>query len=642
LTNRQFEAAMSKSPRFPSMAWHGVVLGLACAVAAWLVAQYPLIRGLEDWLGDGLFHGRGPRSSQAQSKIILVGLDDESLDELRKPAVYLSPELAEVMRCLHEHGAAAIGIDLLVPESMKSLPELQPGEAGRPTLGDASKLGAAIQQAGNVVLPMQWCGDHWLVPLPQWQLKRLTEDPRRTDIAFVNLTEDRDQFVRRQLLCLDETGDLHFAVALYAVANGLDVHCGGELWLGERQVPLDSEKRLRLNFVGPPGTFPVVPFRQVQRAAIEARPLPMDVRGAIVIIGVTARSQQDYHVTPYANKFYRSFYDDSPGLMAGPELHANIIATLADQAYIREVPWPVTLLLLLICGGLLGQVFARLSLEWGAVVAIAHHFAWKGLALACFAWANLRLEMMAMLLLGFLLYGATFGLRWRRLRRMVGQTKSEAIARILEEQGASLRLRGELRVVSVLFADLRNFTTFAARHQPQEVVALLNAYFTAIVPEIEAHGGTLNTYMGDGIMVIFGAPSACGDHAARAVRAAQAMVRRVHALRQRWAELGCPEFRIGVGIDTGEVVIGTVGSPRRLDYTAIGNTVNAAARIEAANKEAGSEILLSAQTWAALPPAERASLALSPLPAPVEVKGIPQPLELFRLDVPARVGCNAQ
>src|SRR5262249_48080910 len=150
--------------------------------------------------------------------------------------------------------------------------------------------------------------------------------------------------------------------------------------------------------------------------------------------------------------------------------------------------------------------------------------------------------------------------------------------------------------------------------------ALLNAYYGVIVPIIEEHGGTLNQYMGDGIMVIYGAPARCAYHALRAVRTAAAMVRRVHELSGRWAGL-CdpafrwpdpkhPEFRIGVGIHTGKVVVGSVGSPKRLDYTAIGDTVNGAARIEAENKRLGSEILISAQTRAALPEMERERLGV--------------------------------
>jgi len=131
----------------------------------------------------------------------------------------------------------------------------------------------------------------------------------------------------------------------------------------------------------------------------------------------------------------------------------------------------------------------------------------------------------------------------------------------------------------------------------------------------------LDKYIGDGIMAIFGAPEPFDDHAVRAVGAAQALVGRVHAAARRWAELGFDGMRIGVGVHSGPVVIGTIGSPRRIDYTAIGDTVNVASRIESANKEVGSEILLSADTVERLPPEARRQFHLDSPPLEVNVKG---------------------
>jgi adenylate cyclase len=606
------------------LAGRGVLLGILCALAAWLLSRPELVRGIEEWLFDGWFHWRGPRPTQA--KIVLIGLDDASLDRLGKPALFLSPELAEVVTCLHEQGAAAVGLDLIVPEGL---------ELGRDfeRFLEADKLGLAVAAAGNVVLAKRLLGDGWLLPLPQWRFKALGDQAQPTDLGFVNLDGDKDQFFRRQQLFGPE-GDLHFALALYAVATGLPVEWDQGLWVGGQQVPLDEGQRLRVNFVGPPGSFPLVPFHEALAGARARRPLPVDVHGAIVILGVTGQSQQDYHATPYGNRFYHRLFHDDPGLMAGSELHAHLLATLADRAYLHTLSWPLYLAGLLACGAALGYGFGRLSLEWGALLTLAHHVGWLAVSLAMFCWLHVRVEMVAMLLAGFLAYAATFGLRWRRLRRMLGVVKSEAIARALEADATPLELKGEARVVTVLFADIRSFTDFAEGHTPEQAVALLNGYFTAIVPIIEEHGGTLNQYLGDGIMVIFGAPEVRDDHALRAVRAAVAVVRRVHALRARWAELDNPTFRIGVGLHTGKVVIGTVGSPRRLDYTAIGDTVNTAARIEAENKRFGSEILLSAHTCAALPKEERLRLGVSALADPVLVKGKSRALHMFRIDVP--------
>jgi adenylate cyclase len=161
------------------------------------------------------------------------------------------------------------------------------------------------------------------------------------------------------------------------------------------------------------------------------------------------------------------------------------------------------------------------------------------------------------------------------------------------------------------------------------VVRLLNTFFATVVPAIEAEQGTVNQYIGDAVMVIFGAPQTQPDHALRAVRAAVEMVRRVHQLSDRWKELGAERFRIGIGVHTGNAVVGTVGSPRRLDYTAIGDTVNTASRIESANKELQSEILISQSTFAALPDEEKRRIAAMGEPKPLTVKGRQETLEVY-------------
>jgi adenylate cyclase len=315
------------------------------------------------------------------------------------------------------------------------------------------------------------------------------------------------------------------------------------------------------------------------------------------------------------------------------ELHANLYATLHDRAFIRTPWWLAPLPPLLLFGALLGLAFARLSLGAGLLLAVAHHFAWKGLALAAFTWLHWRVPVVGMLLLGSLLYAATFAWRWRTMRRMLGVVKSEAVARALENDPRRLDPGGEERELTVMFADLRDFTPFSAAHTPREVVALLNAYFTAIVPIIEGHGGTINQYMGDGIMVLFGAPASCEDHALRAVRAAVGVVARVDVMADTWAKLGCPGLRVGVGVNTGKAVVGAVGSPRRLDYTAIGDTTNTAARIEAENKVQGTKVLISAATRAALPAAEAARLGCEAEARRVRVKGILEELELYAVVV---------
>src|SRR5439155_14673373 len=158
----------------------------------------------------------------------------------------------------------------------------------------------------------------------------------------------------------------------------------------------------------------------------------------------------------------------SPGLMAGPELQANVVATLADGAYITTPWWLSSLPWLLLIGAALGAAFSRLNLTSGAFLALAHHLGWKWLALGALTFGPRRVEIVAMLLTGATCYAATFALRWRLLRRMFGAVKSEAIARALEDDPGHLRLKGEERELTVLFADIRGFTTFSETHTPRE------------------------------------------------------------------------------------------------------------------------------------------------------------------------------
>ena len=625
---------MAVLARLRHPALRGVWIGLACAVLAWLAVQWSLLRGIEDWMLDGCFSMRGTRPTRAS--IVIIALDPPSLAELKKPITSFSPELARVILFAKAQGAKAIGLDVMLPADREELPSLQPGQEG-----DTLTVGQAVVKTGVVTLPVwQVRKGEWLLPVANWQLKA-DNDPDTSDLGFVNLQEDGDQFVRRQQLLgkmKDRDGERllpQMALALYARMLSQDISSDeeGRAILAGETIPVDDEGRIRINYVGPPGSFDVLSFRDVLEAARKKESLPR-LDGAVVLIGITARDQQDYHSTPYANFYSRWTATEQPGRMAGVEVQANVLATLIDRAWIRTPLGLSTLPWLLVVGIGLGFLLSRVSLEMGFLIALVHHFAWKGIAWAGFSWLNWRIEMTAMLLLGILVYGVTFGLRWRTLRRMFGVVKSEALAMALESDPSRLDPGGEEREVTVLFADVRSFTDFSEKHTPQEVVALLNAYFAAVVPAIEAEGGVIDKFMGDGIMALFGAPTSLPDHATRAARAAVAMVEAVHTGRETWARLGNPTLRIGVGLHTGKVVVGAIGSPGRLDYTAIGDVVNAASRIESENKPQGTEILLSGAVCALLTPAERVTLGIESTPREVKVKGKEEKLLLYAVVVP--------
>jgi adenylate cyclase len=611
-------------PRFgPSL--RGGIVGALCGLAAWAFAQQPLLRGLEDWLQDAGFAWRGTRPSA--TNVVVIGIDDATLANLPRPLAALSPELAAVVTYLKDHGAAAVGLDLTIPDTLDDYDR----EHGL----DGGTLGRAAALAGNVVLPILVGDDgRSVAPLQTWQ----TGPP----LALVEVTPDVDHIVRRQQLAGTLAGRAYdqFALALLDIAGLAGADRAGGLQVDSRAVPLDDAGRLRINFLGPPGTVPELSFAKVLEAARASGPppgdhrgRPADLSGAVVIVGATAHSLGDYHATPYANGTLPALLDAGPRLMSGPELHANVVATLADGAFITTPWWLAPLPWVLALSAALGWAFARLTLLQGFLLAFAHHWAWKVATIAGFWWGSWRVEAAAMLMAGVLAYGAIFALRWRRLRAgMRGVVKGDVLARLLEEEASHPGLRGEERDVTVLFADIRGFTTWSRGHSPREAVDLINAYLGAMIPVVEGRGGMVDKYIGDGIMAIFNAPDDQPDHAQRAVEAAVAMVRRARELAPVWARHDFPGFRIGIGVATGPALVGMVGGRRRLDYTAIGETVNSAARIESANKELSSEVLIAARTWKAVEPAVLRQLGCAETSERATAHGIPEGLEVYRLN----------
>jgi adenylate cyclase len=202
----------------------------------------------------------------------------------------------------------------------------------------------------------------------------------------------------------------------------------------------------------------------------------------------------------------------------------------------------------------------------------------------------------------------------------------EYVVKQLLDNPNSFKLGGATQTVTVLFADIRGFTAMSERENPERVVGLLNRYFSVMSEIIFSHGGTLDKYIGDGLMAIFGAPTASPDDAANAVRAAIAMQRRIESLNNELFADGLPPISVGIGLHTGEATIGYIGSNKRSEYTAIGDTVNLAARLESI--AAGDQILISDATAAAA--GEAFSLTARP---PLAVRNRVQPVSLFEVNI---------
>lgn len=210
-------------------------------------------------------------------------------------------------------------------------------------------------------------------------------------------------------------------------------------------------------------------------------------------------------------------------------------------------------------------------------------------------------------------------------RANYGRFLPEYVVKQMLENPESFKLGGVNQKITVLFADIRGFTRLSEHAPPERVVQLLNKYFSAMTDIIFAHGGTLDKYIGDGLMALFGAPTVTPDDATNAVNAAVAMQRRILGINEELREEGLPEIGVGIGLHTGEAVVGYIGSERRSEYTAIGDTVNTAARLESNSK--GGQILVSEGTQQSA----RSRYKLEPR-EPIYVKNRVQPVPLFEVD----------
>jgi adenylate cyclase len=346
-----------------------------------------------------------------------------------------------------------------------------------------------------------------------------------------------------------------------------------------------------IDYQGPAGTVESVPFSRV----VEGRVPAELIRDRIVVIGATSPSLQDVHPTPLGG--------GAP--MPGPEIQANSIATALAGFPLESSPGWLNVALIVLLGmvgpGLalwLGPVRAAVvGLLAAAVFAVAVQLAFNGGMIVSFLYplGSLLLGVVGALAIGLVLDA----FERERVRDVFSRFVPEPVVdEVLKTTGDDLRLGGERELVTVLFSDVRGFTTFSERLSPEVVIEVLNRYLTSMTDVILKHGGTLVTFMGDGIMAVFGAPIPMDDHADRALAAAREMAGPALDEFNEWLRAGGygDGFRVGIGLNSGAVMAGNVGSEKRLEFTVIGDTTNTASRIEGMTKGTPHAIYVSDAT----------------------------------------------
>ena len=651
----------------------GVALGLACAALALAAGRLSFVRTIELKTYDWRMRATA-NPAAARDDIVLVTIDADSLRAL-EPRVgrWPWPRLvhAPVIDFLARGGARVIAYDVLFTERDRRRFDVEgeewtgaesDAELARATaeagivvhVGDAADeatesgaeraAGARLPGLGYRLDPSIEARRVFVPPLPD-----VASASRAVGHNFVVLDPDGPlrryvPFVRTPDVLVPSLGAAAAAIALDLKPSDVRLDDEG-VWFGTRFVPLvraaipsfygerQTSRRALIRYMGGvlqngSTTYRRYSFAKLFNASLQLNNgLPPDIdpqefAGRIVVVGTTAPALFDLFTVPF------------PGKMPGAQVHAAFIDDVLSGRSLRPASGGAAIGVTLAAG--VGLALAGVLLGPWAAIALAlaggAGVSW-GLALAFGrgVWFPLvePLGAMALATLGGVTYHYVVeGREKRRVKHLFSRYVSRDVYEQLLKDPARARLGGQRRHMTVLFSDIRGFTSVSERGQPEAIVAQLNEYFSRMVPIVLAHRGTLDKFVGDMIMALFGAPLDDDSHAEHALQAAVAMVRELGQLNREWAAAGRATLDIGIGINTGDMVAGNLGSETIMSYTVIGDHVNLAARLESLNKDYDSRIIVSDATRRQL----RGEYDMRPLGS-VTVKGKTQSVEIFEVVV---------
>ncbi len=413
-------------------------------------------------------------------------------------------------------------------------------------------------------------------------------------IGLAGVRLDDDGVLRRYLpYTLDKNGEVIYGLALAAVAQYMDAPLpkmplpGGDVLLGGVTVVDVVDGTFLVNFPGPPGSYLTVTAGDLLNARPEVAGLLTD---KIVFLGISDPSAEGVVPTPYSGT----------DLMAGIEFHAAAAGTILNNWFIETTPTYQVLLMiisLVLVAVALGR-FVRPAYGMAGALAVSGSLfvAW----ILSFSVADYFLPIAGPLTALVVSYAVAIAdrvgveqLNMQQARTMLSRYLPGGIVREMLKDPMVAQLGAKRAEVTILFADIRGFTTISEKLPPEEVVAMLNEYLTVMTEVVFRHEGTIDKFEGDAILAFFGAPQSHDDDPKRAVLTAVEMRDQLDGLQASWRDRTHEDLKIGIGINTGPVMVGNIGSQRRMDYTIIGDAVNLAARLQDLTKETGALILIS-------------------------------------------------
>jgi adenylate cyclase len=627
-----------------------IVASVTIGVIFLLILRLPITEFIELKLYDLKFLYRGVRPPAPE--IALVAVDDDSVKKVgRWP--WSREVIAQLIGRIKEAEPKVIGLDIIFAErqetaAMTALQNLRRGLAHEKSCGpqvlallaqeekraDVDRhLAQVIGQGSPTILGFFFVGvggktvaprlGHPLGPkaisastynMVRWidrNTRRLpimgaqgveVNLPEITEKAagggYFNMIPDPDGIVRWLPLAVSYGPDIFAPLTLVALQHyrqrvplGITLSRFGveQIRLGRDKIPVDRYGRMFINYLGPPGIFPTYSAAQVLDGALPQGAL----KDKLVLVGATAVGIFDLRVTPFS------------GICPGLEIQATVLDNILRRDFVYTPPstFLTTAGIILLLGAIFGLLLPRLSAVGAIAVTLLVAQAYIAVNYLAFRFFGLQLELFYPLLevagvyTGITLQRFLTEERERvRIKKAFQSFVAPEVVNQIIRHPEKLRLGGERRELSILFSDIRGFTTLSETLEPEAIVEVLHGYLNPMSEIVVKHGGTLDKYIGDAIMALFGAPLEQPDHSQRACRTALEMVQKLKELDREWVEQGRPALKVGIGINSGLVSVGNMGSNRLFDYTAIGDNVNLASRLEGLNKFYGTEILVAAAT----------------------------------------------
>ena len=577
---------------------------MTALMAVFSSIEFSPIETLEENLYDTRFKIRGPVTPP--DNIVIAAIDEKSLGSLgRWP--WDRDKVAQLVKRLVEEGVEIIVFDIFFFEKEKN----------------DTLLGQSIQKAGNVILPLVFEFDkasnipdsefllnsafrsvanaerlnqyspitakRVLIPIPE-----VIRDTMA--LGHINMFPDHDGTLRWEVMAIEYQGYLFPSIDLQASAIYLGIpqekiilKATEGIQLGEkRTIPTDRYGRSLIYYYGSWQTFNHFSISDILEGHIN----PGELQGKIVLIGATAVGIYDLRVTPFS------------AAMPGVEKHASVIASILEHRFLKRAAFSTNLILLLVSGLLFSFLMTRLRSFGASLIAGLFLFLILGLGYFLFAhqglWINIAYPSINILFLFIFVTVYNYAIEERTARKIRAMFSSYATEKVVNElikNPKMAKLGGERREMTILFSDVVGFTTFSEKHTPEEVVAILNEYLGSMTDVIFRWEGTLDKFVGDAIVAFWGAPMRQENHAELALRCALDMVKRLEGLQQKWQSEGKPILDSGIGINTGEVLVGNIGAEgKKMEYTVIGDHVNLCSRVESLTRQFKSHILITEYT----------------------------------------------